>query len=124
MTWGPGQRTALHDHSGIWCVEGVLEGGMEVSRFEMMEEVGSRRLPFRPRASTVQVSAGEAGALIPPLEHHVLANNRPDKVSLTLHVYGGEMEHCTVFEPVGAGEGGDGKEGLYRAKQKALSYDA
>src|SRR5215210_3594430 len=39
MTWGPGQRTALHDHSGIWCVEGVLEGGMEVSRFEMTEEV-------------------------------------------------------------------------------------
>src|SRR5690348_16825982 len=24
MTWGPGQRTALHDHAGIWCVEGVV----------------------------------------------------------------------------------------------------
>ena len=21
MTWGPSQRTPLHDHSGIWCVE-------------------------------------------------------------------------------------------------------
>jgi hypothetical protein len=23
MTWGPGQGTPLHDHSGLWCVEGV-----------------------------------------------------------------------------------------------------
>ena len=26
MTWAPGQRTPLHDHAGIWCVEGVVEG--------------------------------------------------------------------------------------------------
>src|SRR5688500_9410022 len=26
MTWGPGQGTMLHDHAGIWCVEGVLDG--------------------------------------------------------------------------------------------------
>src|SRR5579862_7702863 len=26
MTWGPRQRTPLHDHAGIWCVEGVVEG--------------------------------------------------------------------------------------------------
>jgi len=117
MTWGPGQRTALHDHSGIWCVEGVLEGGMEVSRFEMTEEVEPGVFRFVAREH-LEVSAGEAGALIPPLEHHVLANNRPDHVSLTLHVYGGEMDHCTVFEPFGA------EEGLYQARQKALTYDA
>lgn len=117
MTWGPGQRTALHDHSGIWCVEGVLEGGMEVSRFEMTEEVEPGVFRFVPR-ERLEVTAGEAGALIPPLEHHVLANNRPGHVSLTLHVYGGEMDHCTVFEPVGS------EEGLYQAHQKALTYDA
>src|SRR5882724_12018043 len=37
MTWGPGQQTALHDHAGIWCVEGVLEGEMEVHRFDLAE---------------------------------------------------------------------------------------
>ena len=26
MTWGPGQKTALHDHAGIWCVECVVDG--------------------------------------------------------------------------------------------------
>jgi 3-mercaptopropionate dioxygenase len=117
MTWGPGQRTALHDHSGIWCVEGVLEGEMEVTRYEMMGEVEPGVFRFVGREK-LKAAAGEAGALIPPLEHHVLANDQPDAVSLTLHVYGGEMDHCTVFEPVG--EEGDH---LYRAHQKALHYD-
>src|ERR671931_89921 len=25
MTWGPGQGTPVHDHGGLWCVEGVVE---------------------------------------------------------------------------------------------------
>src|SRR5690348_7293407 len=26
MTWGPGQGTPIHDHDGMWCVEGVWNG--------------------------------------------------------------------------------------------------
>ena len=47
MTWGPGQRTALHDHAGIWCVEGVMEGEMEVIRYELLEEGADGALPLR-----------------------------------------------------------------------------
>jgi predicted metal-dependent enzyme (double-stranded beta helix superfamily) len=116
MTWGPGQRTALHDHAGIWCVEGVLEGEMEVIRYELTDEQdGVCR--FEQRGS-VQAAAGSAGALIPPFEHHVLANARPDRPSLTLHVYGGEMTHCDVFQPFG-----EDAPGLYRRSSHALSYD-
>ena len=117
MTWGPGQRTALHDHAGIWCVEGVLEGEMEVDRFELMEEAdGVCRFEER---GAVKAVAGTAGALIPPFEHHVLANARPDKASLTLHVYGGEMDHCDIFEPLGEA----GRSGRYRRRSRQLSYD-
>src|SRR5439155_3712542 len=35
MTWGPGQKTALHDHAGIWCVECVVDGNMEVAQFDL-----------------------------------------------------------------------------------------
>ena len=113
MTWGPSQRTPLHDHSGIWCVEGVVEGEMEVYRYELLEEQedGLCRFALRDEA---QARAGSAGALIPPFEHHVLANPRSDRVSLTLHVYGGEMDHCSIFEPVG--------DNLYRKQIKPLSY--
>lgn len=115
MTWGPGQHTALHDHAGIWCVEGVVEGELEVTRYELLEETGDGRCRFEQRGS-VKASAGSAGALIPPFEHHVLANASDDRLALTLHVYGGEMDHCSVFLPEAAA-------GLYRRETKLLGYD-
>jgi predicted metal-dependent enzyme (double-stranded beta helix superfamily) len=114
MTWGPGQQTALHDHAGIWCVEGVLEGEMAVHRYELMEEGEDGACRFETRDS-VKATAGNAGALIPPFEHHVLANALPHQASLTLHVYGGEMTHCDVFQPVSAG--------MYQRCTRQLSYD-
>jgi predicted metal-dependent enzyme (double-stranded beta helix superfamily) len=117
MTWGPGQRTALHDHAGIWCVEGVLEGEMEVIRYELMAEEEDGLCQFAERGS-VSATAGTAGALIPPFEHHVLANAQSGRASLTLHVYGGEMTHCDIFQPVGDGDGG-----AYRRSTRQLVYD-
>jgi len=69
---------------------------------------------FEPRGS-VHAAAGSAGALIPPFEHHVLANSLPDRPSLTLHVYGGEMTHCDIFQPE--------EPGIYRRCTRQLSYD-
>jgi len=85
-----------------------------VTRYELTEEVAAGLCRFVARG-VVQATAGSAGALIPPFEHHVLANARPDRASLTLHVYGGEMDHCNVFEPAG--------DGLFRRCTKRLSYD-
>ncbi|MGE0639023.1 MAG: cysteine dioxygenase [Thermoanaerobaculia bacterium] len=97
MTWGPGQGTALHDHGGIWCVEGVVSGEMEVIQYEMTDETADR-YRFAPRGR-VHALAGASGALIPPFEYHVLRNAFDDRVTVTLHVYGGEMKHCHLFEP-------------------------
>jgi predicted metal-dependent enzyme (double-stranded beta helix superfamily) len=117
MTWGPGQQTALHDHAGIWCVEAVVEGEMEVRRYELVERQDDL-CRFVERGH-VLAGVGSAGALIPPFEYHVLANAHPDEVALTLHVYGGEMSHCSVFEPL-AGD----LAGRFRRTERALSYDA
>lgn len=113
MTWGPGHATPLHDHAGIWCVEGVVEGEMEVTRYELQEEAGGR-CRFESRG-TVQASAGSAGALIPPFDYHVLANASRDRIAMTLHVYGGEMDHCSIFEPE--------PSGWYRRHRKELALD-
>ena len=98
MTWGPGQGTALHDHGGIWCVEGVVAGEMAVIQYELTDSA-DEIYRFAPRGR-VHALAGASGALIPPFEYHTLANALPDRVSVTLHVYGGEMKLCHLFEPV------------------------
>lgn len=119
MTWGPGQRTALHDHSGIWCVEGLVEGEMQVTRYDLEAEEDGGLFLFAQKDS-VHATAGSAGALIPPYEYHVLANSQPDRIALTLHVYGGEMDHCSVFQPAGDFRDGHGR---YSRCTKSLSYD-
>jgi len=111
MTWGAGQQTPLHDHAGIWCVEGVVEGRMDVTQFDLVEEADDA---YRFEAKgCVHASVGSAGCLIPPFEYHVLAN-AIDEPSITLHVYGGEMTSCHVFEPIGGGR--------YVRRERALCY--
>jgi predicted metal-dependent enzyme (double-stranded beta helix superfamily) len=111
MTWGPGQRTPLHDHAGIWCVEGVVSGQMDVTQFDLVEE-SDEAYRFEAKGC-VHASVGSAGCLIPPFEYHILANAL-DTPSITLHVYGGEMTTCHVFEPVA--------NGRYVRRERPLSY--
>ena len=111
MTWGPGQKTALHDHAGIWCVECVVDGRMEVAQYDLRGEHDGR-YEFAER-SRVLAGRGSAGCLIPPFEYHTLGN-AAETPSITLHVYGGEMDHCHVFEPEA--------DGSYRRVRKALAY--
>ena len=111
MTWAPGQRTPLHDHAGIWCVEGVVEGRMDVTQYDLVEE-SSGGFRFEAKGC-VHAAVGSAGCLIPPFEYHVLAN-AIESPSITLHVYGGEMTACHVFEPLA--------DGRYVRRERALAY--
>ena len=112
MTWGAGQATPLHDHAGIWCVEGVVQGRMDVTQYDLVEDAGSG---YRFEAKgCVHAAVGSAGCLIPPFEYHVLANAL-DRPSITLHVYGGEMTNCHVFEPLA--------DGRYVRRERTLRYD-
>jgi len=113
MTWGPGQGTMLHDHAGIWCVEGVVRGEMEILQYELTAAQGDERYRFAPRGR-VRALAGSSGALIPPFEYHVLRNALPDRPSVTLHVYGGDLERCSIFEPQ--------SDGTHRRAERALAF--
>jgi predicted metal-dependent enzyme (double-stranded beta helix superfamily) len=112
MVWGPGQGTPLHDHAGIWCVECVLQGRILVTSYAVRGGDPDRGVVTFERQAEIVAGPGEAGALIPPFEYHVLANAQPAS-SVTIHVYGGEMTHCHVFRPV---------EGGYRREYRELSY--
>ncbi len=98
LVWSVGQGTPLHDHGGIWCVECVYKGRIRVTSYSCHGGDPERGLVQFKQESVVHAGVGEAGALIPPFEYHLL-ENAGEVPAVTLHVYGGEMDHCHVFEP-------------------------
>jgi len=99
MTWGPGQGTKIHDHSGMWCVEGVWNGALEIVQYELIEH-DALRYHFRPVGS-IEAGPGSAGSLIPPHEYHTIRNPSADAVTVSLHIYSGRMTQCAVFDEQG-----------------------
>ncbi|HJR74753.1 MAG TPA: cysteine dioxygenase family protein [Luteimonas sp.] len=97
MTWGPGQGTPIHDHSGLWCVEGVWDGELEITQYELLEQEGDR-FHFRA-AGGMHAGPGSAGSLIPPHEYHTICNASADRVAVSLHIYKAPMEYCSKFQP-------------------------
>lgn len=114
MTWGPGQGTLIHDHSGMWCVEGVWSGCIEVVSFEPREQQGDR---YRfEEVGSIVAGSGSAGSLIPPHEYHTIRNPDLSKPAVSVHVYAGEMTECNMFEPL--------ENGWYEKRCKSLQLDA
>ena len=112
MAWGPGQTTSIHDHSGMWCVEGVVEGEINVTQYDLINQQDGRYV--FDRKGEIQALVGQTGSLIPPFEYHVLSNPT-SQTAITLHIYGGEMESCSVYVPAA--------DGVCLREEKMLSYD-
>lgn len=113
MTWAPGQRTPIHDHSGMWCVEGVWGGSIDVQQYERTDS-GGDGIRFEPRNS-YEAGVGSAGCLIPPYEYHSISNACDGTTAVSLHIYGGEMACCSVFERQ--------EDGTYQRRERPLGYD-
>lgn len=114
MVWGPLQGTPVHDHNGLWCVEGVVEGTIEIAQYDLLAREGIRHR-FE-RHTPILAGVGSAGRLIPPYDYHTIANPDADHRAITIHVYGGEMNRCSAFQPVA--------DGWYQQEIRLLSYTA
>jgi predicted metal-dependent enzyme (double-stranded beta helix superfamily) len=96
----------------MWCVECVVEGQLEITRYDLEEEQDGR-CRFKCVQKT-RAGIGDTGCLIPPYEYHVLSNALSDRRAVTLHVYGGEMDRCNIFEPL--------EDGWWRRRSRSLGY--
>ena len=114
MVWDKGQGTPLHDHAGMWCVECVYTGKIRVTSYSVHGGNPETGIVQFQKETVIHAGPGEAGALIPPFEYHVL-ENAIDTPAITLHVYGGEMTYCHTFTPV---------DGGWKRGYRELSYSA
>ncbi len=84
FVWGPGQETPIHDHT-VWGAIGMLRGAEVSESFE--------------RSGDAFVSAGEERldpgdvAKVSPWhgDIHKVRNAFDDRVSISIHVYGGDI---------------------------------
>lgn len=97
MTWAPGQGTKVHDHSGMWCVEGVWHGRLEITQYELADTDREHDRFRFVHAGTIEAGAGSAGSLIPPHEYHTIRNPSDDAIAVSLHVYQRSLVRCSVF---------------------------
>jgi len=81
FVWGPGQTTLIHDHR-VWGLVGVLRGAERVETFG----------PDLAPTGTERLEAGAVEAFGPAIgDIHRVSNAFADRVSISIHVYGGNI---------------------------------
>ena len=114
ITWAPGQGSPLHDHSGLWGAEIVVDGMMNETMFELLDRDAQGRYRFA-RGLHRTCEKGAVGVLIPPLEYHDFGNGGTS-VAHTVHVYGGDLKTSQAFT--------EEADGWWTGRRVDLRYDA
>lgn len=85
FVWGPGQATPVHNH-GVWGLVGMLRGTERCEEYPLRDGHPS----FSGREHLMQ--PGQIEAVSPTLgDWHRVANALPDRPSISIHVYGGNI---------------------------------
>jgi predicted metal-dependent enzyme (double-stranded beta helix superfamily) len=93
FVWGPAQQTPVHDHT-VWGLIGMLRGAERSERYALGQ-------PMRRLDETVLLP-GMVERLSPSEgDIHRVSNLYQDQVSVSIHVYGGDigMIRRHVFDP-------------------------
>lgn len=86
FVWGPGQKTPVHDHL-VWGLIGMLRGAEIETSFARQPD-GS----LAPVGEPHRLSPGDIGAVSPEIgDIHQVANAFDDRVSISVHLYGGNI---------------------------------
>jgi predicted metal-dependent enzyme (double-stranded beta helix superfamily) len=86
FVWGPGQKSAIHDHT-VWGIVGVLRG----AEFEQSySRTNDGR--FVEHGGLVRLGKGEVTAVSPAIgDFHRVSNALDDQPSVSIHVYGANI---------------------------------
>jgi predicted metal-dependent enzyme (double-stranded beta helix superfamily) len=85
FVWGPGQATPIHDHT-VWGLVGVLRGA------ELCQAYVRQADRLVPSGALRRLEPGEVLAVSPRIgDIHKVANAFDDRISISIHVYGGNI---------------------------------
>lgn len=85
FVWGPGQRTPVHDHR-VWGLIGMLRGAERAQNFSLSPA------GLQASGEPIELKPGQVEAVSPSIgDIHQVANAHDDQVSISIHVYGGNI---------------------------------
>ncbi len=85
FVWGPGQRTPVHDHR-VWGLIGMLRGREYAQNFRRTDN------SLHADGEPVLLEPGQVEAVSPAMgDIHQVTNACDDQVSISIHVYGGNI---------------------------------
>ena len=88
FVWGPGQQTPIHDHT-VWGLIGMLRGAETSQGYRF---AGATTMV--PDGSPTLIQPGQVEAVGPRIgDVHRVRNAFDDRVSISIHVYGGDIGH-------------------------------
>lgn len=86
FVWGPGQKTPVHDHT-VWGLLGVLRGAELCKRFDV--PIAGTPMRVHPQE---RLDIGQIDRVSPTVgDIHEVANAYPDRVSISIHIYGANI---------------------------------
>jgi 3-mercaptopropionate dioxygenase len=99
LVWMPGQATPVHDHS-CWGVMGVLQNSLEEVAFERLDDGSRAEFAELQEARSADVGAGSVSFLLPPYQEIHRIGNLTGKPTISIHVYGRDLDEVNVFDQV------------------------
>lgn len=85
FVWGPGQQTPVHDHR-VWGLVGVLRGAELARNYTTAADGTLVETPVE------RLERGAVAAVSPSIgDIHRISNAYDDRVSISIHVYGGNI---------------------------------
>jgi len=97
LVWMPGQATPVHDHS-CWGAMGLLENSLEEVCFDRLDDGSRKDFAHLAQTRSGQVSKGTVAYLLPPYEEIHRIGNTTGKPTISLHIYGRDLDEIQVFD--------------------------
>jgi predicted metal-dependent enzyme (double-stranded beta helix superfamily) len=94
IAWPAGHRTPIHDHDGLWGIELVLDGALEVQEFTI---AGDPDAPRPTHTRSLMLGIGDAAVFTHRRYAHRCRNLSSMRAALSLHVYGGDLDRYRTF---------------------------
>jgi hypothetical protein len=93
ILWPAGHATPIHDHDGLWGMEFVLDGVLEVESFQLSTQPALHL----EHGHTLVMGVGDHVAFSDADYAHRCRNLSMRQQALSLHIYGGELNAYRSF---------------------------